>query len=55
MHVTISPHTVDDLKMDISKYIPIMDRAVLNPVFENTIRLVNKCLVTGGGHFEYYL
>jgi hypothetical protein len=27
----------------------------LNTVFENTVRRVNKCLETGGGHFEHYL
>ena len=32
-----------------------MDRAILNTVFENTVRHVNKCLETGGGHFEHYL
>jgi hypothetical protein len=26
-------------------------RAVLNSVFEITVRRVNKCLDTGGGHF----
>jgi hypothetical protein len=31
------------------------DRAILNTVFENTVRRVNKCLETGGGHFEHYL
>jgi hypothetical protein len=24
-------------------------------VFENTVWRVNKCLETGGGHFEHYL
>jgi hypothetical protein len=32
-----------------------VDRALLNTVFENTVRRVNKCLETGGGHFEHYL
>jgi hypothetical protein len=32
-----------------------VDRAILNTVFENTVRRVNKCLETGGGHFEHYL
>jgi hypothetical protein len=33
-----------------------VDRAVLNTVFQNTVRrYVNKCLETGGGHFEHYL
>jgi len=32
-----------------------VDRAILNTVFENTIQRVNKCLETGGGHFEHYL
>jgi hypothetical protein len=31
------------------------DRAILNTVFENTFRRINKCLETGGGHFEHYL
>jgi hypothetical protein len=31
------------------------DRAILNTVFEDTVRRVNKCLGTGGGHFEHYL
>ena len=39
----------------ITGYIRNVDRAILNTVVENTIRLVNKCLETGGGHFEHYL
>jgi hypothetical protein len=31
-----------------------VDRAILNTVFENTDRHVNKCLETGGGHHEHY-
>ena len=50
-----SPHTIDDLKMVITEYIRNVDRAILNTVFENTERRVNKCLETGGGHFEHYL
>jgi hypothetical protein len=49
------PHTIDDLKMAITEYIRYVDRAILNTVFENTVRCVNKCLETGGGHFEHYL
>jgi myosin heavy subunit len=30
-------------------------RAILNTFFDNTVRRVNKCLETGGGHFEHYL
>jgi len=41
--------------MAVTKYIPNVDRAVLNLVFENTVRHVNKCLETGGGYFEHYL
>jgi predicted transcriptional regulator len=48
-------HTTDDLKMAITKYIRNVDRAILNTVFKNTVRRVNKCLETGGGHFEHYL
>jgi hypothetical protein len=49
------PHTIDDLKTAITEHIRNVDRAILNTVFANTIRSVNKCLVTGGGHFEHYL
>jgi hypothetical protein len=47
--------TIDDLKKVITEYIQNVDRAILNTVFKNTVRLVNKCLETGGGHFEHYL
>jgi hypothetical protein len=50
-----NPHTIDDLKMAITEYIWNVDRAILNMVFENTVRRVNKCLETGGGHFDHYL
>jgi hypothetical protein len=48
-------HTVDDLKMAITAYIRNVDRAILNTVFDNTVRRVNKYLETCGGHFEHYL
>jgi hypothetical protein len=41
--------------MAVTEYIRNADRAVLNTVFKNTIRRVNKCLVTGGGQFEHCL
>jgi hypothetical protein len=44
-----NPHTIDDLKLAITEYIRNVDRAILNTVFENTVRRVNKCLETGGG------
>jgi hypothetical protein len=47
--------TIDDLKMAITEYIRIVDRAIVNTVFENTVLRVNKYLETGGGHFEHYL
>jgi hypothetical protein len=50
-----SPHTTDELKMAITEYIRNADRAILNTVFENAVRRVNKCVETGGGHFERYL
>jgi hypothetical protein len=50
-----NPHTIDDLKMAITEYIQNMDCAILNTVFENIFQRANKCLVTGGGHFEHYL
>jgi hypothetical protein len=49
------PHTTDDVKMAITEYSWNADRAILNTVFENTVRCVSKCLETGGGHFEHYL
>ena len=39
----------------ITEHIQNADRAILNTVFENTVRRVNKCLETGRGHFEHYL
>jgi hypothetical protein len=41
--------------MAIAEYIRNVYRAILNTVFENTVRRVNKCLETGGRHFEHYL
>jgi len=35
--------------MAITEYIRNVDLAILNTVFENTARRVNKCLETGGG------
>ena len=43
------------MKMGITEYIRNVDRAILNTVFENTVRRVDKCLEAGGGHFEHYL
>jgi hypothetical protein len=53
MHLTMTVHKIDDLKMSITEYIRNVDRAVLKTVFENIVRRVNKCLETGGGHFEH--
>ena len=50
----ITVKKTDDLNMAITEYIRNVDRAVLNTVFENTVRRVNKCLETGGGHFKHY-
>ena len=50
-----NPHTIDDLKMAVTEYIRNVYRAILNAVFENTVRRINRCLETGGAHFEYYL
>ena len=43
-----NPHTIDELKMAITEYIRNVDRAILNTVYENTVRHVSKCLETGG-------
>jgi len=50
-----SSHTIDDLKMAITEHIRNVDHAILNTVFENTVRRVNKSMETGGGQFEHYL
>jgi hypothetical protein len=50
-----SPYTIDELKMAITEYIWNVDCAILSTVFENTVQRVNKCMETGGGHFEHYL
>jgi len=55
VHLTITVHTIHDFKVAIRKYLRNVDRAMLNTVFDNTIRLVNKCLENRGGHFEHYL
>ena len=55
VHLTITVHTFDELKMTITEYIRNVDRAILNTVFENTVGCVNKCLESGGGYFEHYL
>jgi hypothetical protein len=34
--------------MAITEYIRNVDNAILNTVFEDRVRRVNKCLVTGG-------
>jgi hypothetical protein len=41
--------------MAITEYIWNVDRAIMNTVFENTVRRVQKYVETGGGHFEHYL
>jgi hypothetical protein len=45
-------HTIDDLKMVITEYIRNVDLAILSTVFENTVRIVNKCLGTGGDNLK---
>ena len=50
-----NPHIIDDLKMAVTEYILNVYRAILNTVFENTVRCVNKCVETGGGHFCNFL
>jgi len=41
--------------MAITEYIQNVDHTILNMVFKNTVQCVNKCLETGGEHFEHYL
>jgi hypothetical protein len=55
VHLTKNPHTIDEMKTATTEYIRNVDRAILNMVFENTVRRVSKCLETGGGHLEHYL
>jgi len=55
VHLTIAVHAIYDLKMAITEFIRNLDRAIRNTVFQNAVRRVNKCLETGGEHFEHYL
>ena len=52
---TNNPHTDEDFEKAITEYIRNVDRSILNTVFQNTIRRLNKCLEIGRGHFEHYL
>ena len=53
VHLTITVHTTDELKMAITEYIRSADRDILNTVFENTFQHVIKCLEICGGHFQH--
>jgi hypothetical protein len=45
VHLTITVHTSDDVKMAITEYIRNVDRAILNNgLREHTVRRVTKCL-----------
>jgi hypothetical protein len=39
--------------MNFTEYIQNVDHATLNTFFENTVQRDNRCLETGGGHFEH--
>jgi len=51
VYLTITIHTIEELKTAITEYIRNVDRVILNMVFENTVRPVSECLETGRGHF----
>ena len=53
VHLTITVQKTDDLKRAITEFIRNVDSGILNTIFENTVRRVNKRLETGGGHFEH--
>jgi hypothetical protein len=55
MHLMITVHTTDDLKMATTEYIGNVVCAILNMVLENRVRRINKGLETGRVHFEHYL
>ena len=50
-----NPHKINDFKMAFTEYFRNINGAILNTVCENTVRRVNKCLETGGGHIEKHL
>jgi len=54
VYLTITIHTIDELKTAITEYIRNVDRVILNMVFENTFRPVSEYLETGGGQFKHY-
>jgi hypothetical protein len=41
--------------MAITEYIRNVEPAIQNTVFKNIEQRVNKCLETGGEHFEHHL
>ena len=50
-----NPQNLMIRKMVITEYVRNVYCAILNTVFENTVRRVSKCVKTSGGHFEHYL
>jgi hypothetical protein len=40
------------LELGITEYVRNVDGDILNTAFENTVRSINKCPETGGGHCE---
>jgi hypothetical protein len=55
VHLMITVQKTRKNILNITEYIRNKDRAIPNTVSENTVWRVNKCLQTGGGHFEHYL
>jgi hypothetical protein len=51
--ITVQKHAKLILKVSITYHDNVVN--ILNTVFENTVRHVNKYLETGGGHFDHYL
>lgn len=49
------PHTLDDLKMNITTEINNINVNVLKKVSSNMIKRVHACITEGGSHFEHLL
>jgi hypothetical protein len=55
VHLMITVQKTCKNILNITKHIRNLDSAILDTLFENTVRRVNKCLKTGGGHIEHYM
>jgi hypothetical protein len=51
----INPHTIQDMKMNISEAIASINQRNLRRVAQNMVKGVNACIQENGGHFQHLL